>query len=51
MPSGNLTEKFKQELGKYSGIIRTAMDADEKVKAKIRLCERDVVVMGGARVC
>lgn len=49
MASGKLTEKFKQEIGKYAGIIRTAMEADEKIKSKIRLCERDVVIMSGPR--
>jgi hypothetical protein len=49
--STKLTEKFKQEIAKYSGILKTAMDADQKVKAKIRLCERDVALMGGPRVC
>ncbi|KAI6176673.1 BRO1 domain-containing protein [Aphelenchoides bicaudatus] len=49
MSSGSLTEKFKQEIGKYSGILRNANEADEKIKAKIRLCERDVSIMSGPR--
>jgi len=49
MNSGKLTEKFKQEIGKYSGIVNNANQADEKVKSKIRLCERDVTLMSGPR--
>ncbi|CAD5220413.1 unnamed protein product [Bursaphelenchus xylophilus] len=48
-PSNQLTIKFRQEIGKYQGINKTAQSADEKVRSKIRLCERDVTVMTGPR--
>lgn len=48
-PSSQLTTKFRQEIGKYQGINKTAAAADEKVRSKIRLCERDVTVMTGPR--
>ncbi|CAD5214464.1 unnamed protein product [Bursaphelenchus okinawaensis] len=48
-PSNQLTMKFRQEIGKYLGINKTAQSADEKVRSKIRLCERDVTVMTGPR--
>lgn len=48
-PSQQLNSKFKQEVGKYLGIDKTAQSANEKVRSKIRLCERDVMVMTGPR--
>lgn len=48
--STQLTLKFKAELSKYAGINDTAMSANKKVESKIRLCERDVVIMTGAKV-